>query len=202
MDKQIIIAIGREFGSGGHEVAEIIARRYNIALLDHSLLQNISEEKSIDLGILEKYDEQPRNMILSRTVAGYTNALEEHVARIQFDYIRSLADSGKSFVVVGRCAEYVLKDCPAMISIFITGDRKSKCERIMSKYGLSEDEALHMMKRKDTTRKNYHNYYCDGKWGDSRNYDVCINSSILGIGGVVDFIDYLIKIRSGSTGDR
>ena len=195
MDKQIIIALGREFGSGGHEAAEIIARRHNIPFLDHALLQNISEEKSIDLGILEKFDEQPKNIILSRTVAGYTNALEEHVARIQFDYIRSLADKGKSFVVVGRCAEYVLKDCPAMISVFVSGDRRSKCERIMSKYGLPEDEALHMMKRKDTTRKNYHNYYCDGKWGDSRNYDLCINSSMVGIDGVVDIIDYLIKNR-------
>lgn len=202
MDKQIIIALGREFGSGGHEAAEIIAKKYNMPFLDHVLLQNISEEKNIDLGILEKYDEHPRKLILSRTVAGFTNALEEHVARMQFDYIRSLADKGKSFIVVGRCAEHVLKGNPALISVFVSGDKKTKCARIMNKYGLSEDEALHMMKRKDTTRKNYHDYYCDGKWGNSRNYDVCINSSKFGIDGVADLIDYLIKSRTDSSDER
>ncbi len=197
LDKQIIIALGREFGSGGHEAAEELAKKYGILFLDHKLLENISNEKHVDILELQKYDEKPRNPFLTRTVAGYTNSLEETVAKLQFDYIRELAEQGKSFVIVGRCGEYVLRKHPAMVSIFVLGNTVTKCRRIMEKYSLSEEEALRMMKRKDATRKNYHNYYCDGKWGDSRNYDLCINSSNLGVEGVAGIIDDLIRRREG-----
>lgn len=193
MDRQIILAVGREFGSAGHEVAELLAEKYGIRFLDHALLQSIAAEKNMDVNVLMQYDEKPKNHFLSRTVAGYTNALEEHVAKIQFDYLRKLAREGESFVVVGRCAEYVLKDHPAMVSVFVMGDKKTKCRRIREKYELTEEEALKMMKRKDAARRNYHNYYCDGKWGDSRNYDLCVNSSKLGVEGVMEVIDVLIR---------
>lgn len=195
MEKQIIIALGREFGSGGHEAGEILAKKYGILFLDHSLLQNISDNKHVDLGLLEKYDEKPRNPFLSRTVAGYTNSLEEHVAHLQFGYVKNLAEQGKSFVIVGRCGEFVLKGHPNMVSVFVLGNKETKCKRIMDKYSLTEEEAYRMMKRKDATRKSYHNYYCPGKWGDSRNYDLCINSSNLGVEGVVGIIDDLIRRR-------
>ena len=197
MEEKIIIALGREFGSGGHEAGEILAEKYGIMFLDHALLQKIAQEKNIDLEILERYDEKPKNKLFSRNVAGYSSALEENVAKLEFDYIRDLAKEGKSFVIVGRCAEYILRKDPAMMSVFVLGNKETKCERIMKKYHLSEEEAYGMMKRKDATRKNYHNYYCDGKWGDSRNYDLCINSSNLGVEGVVRIIDDLIRRRRG-----
>lgn len=193
MENQIIIALGREFGSGGHEAGKKLADRYGIKFLDHYLLQTIADEKCIDIDLLKKYDEKPKNRILSRTVSGYSNALEEHVANFQFDYIRRMADEGESFVVIGRCAEHILRGNPALISVFVLGNTDEKCKRIMDKYNLSHDEALHLMKRKDATRKSYHNYYCSGKWGDSRNYDLCINSSNLGVDGVVDIIELLVK---------
>ena len=193
MENQIIIALGREFGSGGHEAGQKLADRFGIKFLDHYLLQTIADEKCIDIDLLKKYDEKPKNRILSRTVSGYSNALEEHVANFQFDYIRRMADEGESFVVIGRCAEHILRGNPALISVFVLGNMDEKCKRIMDKYNLSHDEALHLMKRKDATRKSYHNYYCSGKWGDSRNYDLCINSSNLGIDGVVDIIELLVK---------
>ena len=193
MENQIIIALGREFGSGGHEAGQKLADRFGIKFLDHYLLQTIADEKCIDIDLLKKYDEKPKNRILSRTVSGYSNALEEHVANFQFDYIRRMADEGESFVVIGRCAEHILRGNPALISVFVLGNTDEKCKRIMDKYNLSHDEALHLMKRKDATRKSYHNYYCSGKWGDSRNYDLCINSSNLGIDGVVDIIELLVK---------
>ena len=91
-------------------------------------------------------------------------------------------------MIVGRCAEHVLKDFPCMTSAFISGDKETKCARVMKKYQLSADEAKKLMKKKDATRKAYHNYYCDGKWGDSRNYDLCINSSQIGVEGAADVI--------------
>ena len=193
MENQIIIALGREFGSGGHEAGQKLADRFGIKFLDHYLLQTIADEKCIDIDLLKKYDEKPKNRILSRTVSCYSNALEEHVANFQFDYIRRMADEGESFVVIGRCAEHILRGNPALISVFVLGNMDEKCKRIMDKYNLSHDEALRLMKRKDATRKSYHNYYCSGKWGDSRNYDLCINSSNLGIDGVVDIIELLVK---------
>ena len=195
MANQIIVALGREFGSGGHEAGEKLADRYGIRFLDHSLLQTIAEEKCIDIDLLKKYDEKPKNIFLSRMVSGYSNALEEHVAKFQFDYIRKIAEEGESFVIIGRCGEDILKGNPAMLSVFVRGNEEEKCRRVMDKYDLSREEALRLMKRRDAARKSYHNYYCSGKWGDSRNYDLCINSSDIGVDGVVDVIDLLVKTK-------
>lgn len=188
MEGQVIIAIGREFGSGGHEIAELVATKLEIFLIDDKLLYDLSSEKKIPYEEIKKYDEKPRMPFLSRTVSGHTNALEEHLAKMQFEYLKKMADEGESFVIVGRCAEYVLKDYPCMTSAFISGDKETKCARVMKKYGLSTEEAKKLMKKKDGTRKAYHNSYCDGKWGDSRNYDLCINSSEIGVEGAAEVI--------------
>ena len=199
MDGQVIISIGREFGSGGHEVAELIAQKLEIFLIDDKLLYDLAAEKKIPYEEVKKYDERPKKPFLSRTVAGFTNAMEEHLAKMQFDYLRKMADKGESFVIVGRCSEFVLKDYPCMTSAFISGDVKTKCERVMKKYELSADEAKKLMKKKDATRKAYHNYYCEGKWGDSRNYDLCINSSTIGIKGTAGVI--MAYVESKAKGD-
>ena len=104
MEKQLIISIGREFGSGGHEIAEILAKHYGLNLYDKNLLQEIANEKSVEVKNLEKYDEVPRNLFMTRTVKGYSNSAEENLANMQFDYLRKKAESGESFVVVGRCS--------------------------------------------------------------------------------------------------
>ena len=188
MEGQVIIAIGREFGSGGHEIAELIANRLQIYLIDDKLLYDLSSEKKIPYEELKKYDERPKVPFLSRTVSGYTNAMEEHLAKMQFEYLKKMAKEGESFVIVGRCAEHVLKDYDCMTSAFISGNKETKCERVMKKYQLSAEETKKLMKKKDATRKAYHNYYCEGKWGDSRNYDLCLNSSQIGVEGAADVI--------------
>ena len=194
MEGQVIISIGREFGSGGHEVAELIAQKLEIYLIDDKLLYDLATEKKIPYEEIKKYDERPKMPFLSRTVAGYTSAMEEHLAKMQFEYLKKMAERGESFVIVGRCSEFVLKDYACMTSAFIRGDLETKVERVMKKYELNAEEARKLMKKKDATRKAYHNYYCDGKWGDSRNYDLCINSSKLGIEGTVDVIlSYVAK---------
>ena len=141
MEKQLIISIGREFGSGGHEIAEILAKHYGLNLYDKNLLQEIANEKSVEVKNLEKYDEVPRNLFMTRTVKGYSNSAEENLANMQFDYLRKKAESGESFVVVGRCSEDVLKKYPGTISIFILGDWESKVDRVVRIYGMNRDEA-------------------------------------------------------------
>ena len=195
MEKQVIITIGREFGSGGHEIADKLAQRLHIKLYDRNLLEEMAASSGYNMKEMEKYDEKPVNHFFSRSVNGYSNSLEKNLAESQFNYLKGIASRGKSFVVVGRCAETVLKDQPAMISIFILGDITVKQQRVEAIYNLSPHEALTKMKRHDKKRKAYHNYYAEGKWGDSRSYDLTINSSKLGIDQTVEVLLRYIEDR-------
>ena len=195
MEKRLILSVGREFGSGGHVIAEALARRFELDLYDINLLEHVAEEKSVGGDTLKKYDERPKSRLFSRTVRGYSNSIQENVANMQFAYLKKLAEDGKSFVVVGRCSETILKNYEGFVSIFVLGDWEPKRERIMRLYRLSAEEAEHMMSRKDWERKSYHNYYCKVKWGDSRNYDLSINSSRLGIDRTVDLLESYIRAR-------
>lgn len=193
MQKQLIISVGREFGSGGHAIAEILAKRFDLPLYDSNLLVEIAESKSLNVKHLEKYDEIPKNRLFSRNVMGYSNSPEEAIANIQFDYLRKKADSGESFIIVGRCADEVLKGNPALVTVFVLGDMESKITRIMELYNVSRQKAEHIIVSTNKKRKNYHNYYCEGKWGDSRNYELSINSSKLGLDGTADMIEEYIR---------
>jgi len=194
MDKQLIISVGREFGSGGHEIAERLANHYGIPLLDHNLLDEIAAEKSLDVQHLKDFDEKQKNPFASRKIRGLSSSPEENVYLLQFDYLRKKAESGESFVVVGRCSENVLKDFEGLVSIFVLGEKKKKVERIMELYQMPEGLAEKMICEKDMKRKRYHNGFCEGKWGDSRNYDISINSSKLGMDGTVEIlIDFIDK---------
>lgn len=183
MEKQIIISVGREFGSGGHEIAERLAKHYNIPLFDKEIFEHIEENESINAEVAKFFDEKPVSPIFYPVMMdGMNLPLEQTVANHIFNFIRTKGDKEKqSFVIVGRCAEYVLRDNPNMISIFVLGDKEMKCKRVMKKYNLDEKAAYNRMRREDKMRKTYHNFYADGKWGDSRSYDICINSSTLGI---------------------
>lgn len=199
MGKQIIISVGREFGSGGHEIAERLAKHYNIPLYDKEIFDHIEEKGAISADVAKYFDEKPVNPIFYPVAMdGNYLPLEQTVANHIFDFIRTKGDKEKeSFVIVGRCAEYVLRDNPNLISIFVLGDKETKIERVMSKYGLDEKAAYNRMKKADKMRKTYHNFYADGKWGDSRSYDICVNSSTLGIDKTFDtlvaYIDAAMK---------
>ena len=195
MSEQVIISIGREFGSGGHEIAEKLAERFGFTMYDVNILREIAVEKNIDAASLEKYDEVPKKRIISRNVRGYSNSPEENIANLQFEYLQKKAKEGKSFVVVGRCSEAILKEYKGLISIFILADKECKTERIKKLRNISDAEAELVINRHDRKRKEYHNYYCTGKWGDSRNYDISINSSKLGIDKTADYIESYIRER-------
>ncbi len=196
MEKQVIISIGREFGSGGHYIAEQLAERLGIPLLDKNLIQRVAEDKGYSEEAIRQFDERGTSILLSRSINGYTSSASENIAQAQFEVLRNDAKEGKSFIVVGRCAEDVLADCPALISIFIRSNTEAKQARIMEKYELSADKALSLMKKMDRERKFYHNYYCHHKWGDSRGYDLTINSALLGLDGTVDLIEKIVAARS------
>ena len=193
--KQFIISIGREFGSAGHEIAQRLAEHYNLKMYDRNLLQEIAEEKELDISALQEFDEKLRNRFLSRTVRNMSSPPEDNVANIQFNYLKDKAKSGKSFVVVGRCSETVLKEYPGLISIFVTGDMKCKLERIENIYHLTGKKAEKFIFENNLKRKLYHNSHCKKTWGDSRNYDLTINSSKLGLDGSIEMLIQYIDAR-------
>ena len=193
--KQLIISIGREFGSGGHEIAEHIARDLELPLYDYNLMRVIAEEKELsDTKELERYDELPRFPI-NISVRGFSSSPEQNFAIMQFNYLREKASAGESFVIVGRCAETVLKGYKCLIPIFILADQDKKVERIMNIYQLDKKEAERTVKEQNKKRRAYHNYYSTAKWGDSRLYDLSINSSKLGIEKTKDYIESFIAQR-------
>ncbi len=193
MPQQLIISIGREYGSGGHEIAEELAERFGLHFYDKNLLKEIATEKNVDVNRLEKYDELPRSV--SRKVRGFSNSPEENIANMQFEYLRKMAENGKSFVIVGRCSETVLRDYSCMISIFILADLSYKIDRISSQQGISKEKAEILINRQNKKRKDYHNYYCLKKWGHSQNYDISINSSRLGIERTANILAGYIQER-------
>ncbi|MBE6858654.1 MAG: cytidylate kinase-like family protein [Ruminococcus sp.] len=193
--EQFIISVGREFGSGGRSIAEELGKRFGIPVYNRHLITEIAEKTGLAPEEIEKYNENPRTKILSRTVRGYSNSIEDNIAEMQFNFIREKAQSGESFVVLGRCSETKLKDFPALISLFVLADMDAKIKRIMELYSLSEDKAKALIDKKDRKRKRYHNYHCSGHWGDSRLYDLSINSSRLGIEGTVDCLEQYIRAR-------
>lgn len=196
MNKQLIISIGREFGSGGHVIAEALAERFNMPLYDHNLLEHIAEEKNFDHESLRKYEEKPKVKLFNKKVKGHSTSFSDHIAQMQFEYLQKKADDGESFVVVGRCSESMLSHNENLITIFILGDIPCKINRIKEVYGIDSDEEANKLRvKKDLERKYFHNYHCKGKWGDSRNYHLCVNSSKLGIEKTVDMLERYIKDR-------
>lgn len=195
MTDQVIITFGRECGSGGHIIAEQIASRLGIPVYNRNLLDEVAKEHNIENSELHNFDEVPRNLFLSRSVGGYSNSPEELVAKMQFDYLREQAALGKSFVVVGRCAEDVLKDYDCLISIFVTGNKEDKIKQIVKEDGLSPKEAEEFIHKKDKQRKSYHNFFSKTKWGDSRYYDLVFNASYFNIEQATDIIADYIEAR-------
>ncbi len=196
MGKQFVVAVGREYGSGGHEIAEALAGRLGIGFYDRTILDKIAEDNNGEVEELRKYDEAPKNAFLSRRILGYSNSPEEVVANLQFEYIREKVSSGESFVVVGRCAEVVLKDFKNLVSIFVLGDVDDKIARIARLRDMTILEAKDTMTRHDKKRKAYHNYYSNIKWGDARGYDLCINSSKQSFEETVDILEDYVRMRT------
>jgi cytidylate kinase len=143
MNQQLIVAVSREFASGGREIAKILACQLGIGYFDRNLLDEIAAEKLGDVEKLRKYDEVPR-VFLRRTVRGMTSSPEENVAQVQFDYMTKLADSGQSFVIVGRCAAEVLSEYPGLVKIFVLADEESKIDRICESREVNRDEAARL----------------------------------------------------------
>lgn len=196
MGKQLIITVGREFGSGGHIIAVKLAEHFGIQLLDSNILAEVAKKSNAREEYLKKYDESARNLFFSRTVNGFSNSPEEIIAQMQFDYIKQKSDAGESFVVIGRCADYILRENPALVRVFVLGDTEAKIKRTAEREGISEEKAKIRMEQADKRRKYFHNTHSENKWGDSRSYDITVNSSKLGLDSTVELLIKYIELRN------
>lgn len=196
MGKQLIITVGREFGSGGHIIAAKLAEHFGIQLLDSNILAEVAKKSNASEEYLKKYDESARNLFFSRTVNGFSNSPEEIIAQMQFDYIKHKSDAGESFVVIGRCADYILRENPALVRVFVLGDTEAKIKRTAEREGISEEKAKTRMEQADKRRKYFHNTHSENKWGDSRSYDITVNSSKLGLDSTAELLIKYIELRN------
>ena len=196
MGKQLIITVGREFGSGGHIIAVKLAEHFGIQLLDSNILAEVAKKSNASEEYLKKYDESARNLFFSRTVNGFSNSPEEIIAQMQFDYIKQKSDAGESFVVIGRCADYILRESPALVRVFVLGDTEAKIKRTAEREGISEEKAKIRMEQADKRRKYFHNTHSENKWGDSRSYDITVNSSKLGLDSTAELLIKYIELRN------
>lgn len=192
--KPIIITIGRQFGSGGHELGRKLAARLGIPFYDKELLTETAARTDLTKEMIESLDEQPTNSFLySVSVGSYGfNAdvqlpLGNRVFLAMTEAIRDIAAKG-SCVIVGRCAEYVLAKEESLVRVFVRADRDARIKRIVEHLNVSEKEAAAMMVKTDKKRASYHDFYCDDKWGASTSYDIIVNSSLLGIDGAVEML--------------
>ena len=193
MRKQVIVAIGREYGSAGHFIAEKLAEKLGVELYDKKFIDGAGEEIGYSREVMQKYDEQPSKIFISRKIGNYTNSIEEIVQEKVADFIRARAESGESFVVVGRCSDQILRDNPNAVRVFVMGDREEKIHRIMELYSLTREKAAERIDAEDKRRRRYHNAYSDYKWGDSRGYHLCVNSSLVGIDATVEMLEFYVK---------
>lgn len=175
---KFVITIGREYGSGGRFIGRLVAEKLGINFYDSELLIKASKDSGISETILKSFDEKKDSLFGAGIGAyRYDMSLSQKVFLAEFDAIRKIADT-ESAVIVGRCADYVLKDYPNRINIFICASMEEKVNRAVKYYGLKPTKAISQIEKIDKRRRSYYNYYTDNNWGKASNYDLCINSQI------------------------
>ena len=200
-----IITIGRQFGSGGREIGYMVAEKLGIKLYDKEMLQRAAQDSGICEELFESHDEKPSNSFLYSLVMdtysmGYSGStyndmpINHKIFLAQFDAIKKIADEGPC-ILVGRCADYALEGYPNLLSVFIHADLDARIKRIANKYDLTDAKAKDLIIKTNKKRASYYNYYTDKRWGDADSYDVCLDSSVLGLEGTAEAIIKLIEVK-------
>ncbi len=195
MEQQVIITISREYGSGGLAISQILAKELGVNVYDKALLEEIAEEMGMSQEDLKQHDERANNRIASRTVRGHSNSMENILNEKEAEWFKKKAESGESFIVVGRLAQEVLADHPGLITVFVTGDDDFRVKRIMDYLSVDEEKAKSERVRVDRARRAYHNRYAEHKWGDPRYYDIIINTSRLDVEQTAETLLHYIRAR-------
>ena len=197
----MIITIGRQHGSGGHDIARALASRLNIGCYDKEIVDEAAANSNFSKEVVNSFDEKR----VATLITGEQHYLGMHegfrlnmrVAAAQFDAIRSIAEKGDA-VFVGRCADYVLRGRDDVLRVFIMGELPDRIETIMKRYSIGEDQAKKLIREVDKDRSSFYRYYTDQIWGEACNYDLCINGGRLGVDGAVEVIVSCLRARGFS----
>ncbi len=205
--EKFVINIGRQLGSGGRAIGKRLARDFGIAYYDKEILAMAADESGISAELFEKSDEHKGTF---RTVFSslfpffgggasdiYNNQIsDESLFRIQSDAIRKAAER-ESCIFIGRCADYILRDNPRCVNVFVSADTPDRVRRIMEYAHVDERAAMKMIERGDESRASFYNFYSSGTWGAAATYHLCINSSVLGEDGTTEFIKRFVRLKLG-----
>ena len=188
----LTICIGRQLGSGGRIVAKLIAERMGMAFYDKEIITEAARESGLDRKFFEKVDEKPSagsigslsSYAMPYYAGCYMNTASylsnDNLFSIQSSVIMALAHKGPS-VFVGRCADYILRDEPDMLSVFITANTEDRIRRVCGYFSIDERAAAEMIRDVDRKRAEYYNYYTFKRWGDAASYDLCLSTSVIGV---------------------
>ena len=185
MDNKIILTIGRQFGSGGREVGQKLAKELGIGYYDKELMALAAKESGLSEEFFEKADEKASSGLAYAFTMGYSYMY-------QSDTIRNLAEKG-SCVIVGRCADYILRDNPDCLSFFIHNNKENRIQRIIESQNLTVEQAEELMLKTDKSRAAYYNYYTNKEWGVASTYNFSIDVSVLGIDETVAFMKNFVE---------
>lgn len=193
----MIITIGRQHGSSGREIARLLAEKLNYKCYDKEIVDEAASHSDFSRDLIDAFDEKRMSAFILHA-GGYglneNFRLNMQVVSAQFDAMRNIADKGNC-IFVGRCADYILRDYDDLVSVFILGDMDERLKCLERRQGLDEVEARKKIKEVDKDRSSFYRYYSDQTWGDAQNYDMCLNSSKLGVEGTVQVILDYIKAR-------
>lgn len=202
MSSPFVINIGRSLGSGGRAIGHILAKEFDIAYYDREILALAAKESGFCAEVFERNDEKNRFL---RTLGNiipfigggstyYNNELSnENLFRIQSDAIRKAAED-HSCIFIGRCADYVLRNHPRCVNVFVTADMDDRIANVMKWNNCSAEKAQSIIEKGDSERAEFYNFYSSGTWGAASTYHLCINSSVLGIEGTATFIkEFVVK---------
>lgn len=196
-----VIAISRQYGSGGHEIGRKLAKKLGIKFFDKGLLAEIAKNSGMSQNLVEYYDEMPtRSLLFSLAMDAYPMSfaevpLNQKVYQAQVETIKSIADE-EPCIIIGRCADSILSDNPNLISVFIHADMETKIKRVVERDGLTRDKAREKILKTDRKRASFYNFYAmEKKWGEASSHDLTINSGKIGIDETVVMLYDYIKLR-------
>ena len=202
--KKKIVTISRQYGSGGRYIGENLAKAMGVPCYDEKLIDMVAKESGFAQSFVAEKGERMTGSLLFNIASSLSFAnnvfstnngvtLQDEIYFTQNRIIKELADKGPC-VIVGRCADYILREREDCLNVFIFADNEGKIERAEKYFNITREEAPAVLKKKDKARANHYKYYTDQEWGMASNYDLCLNSGLIGIEGCVKAIQQVLEL--------